>query len=136
MARLGVEAIGVIAVPGSPRWLDPAARPGLFAAVESARPGCLGVLVVADPSDDDLPLLGAGHGHRVLQLHGAESPERCAQLRHSLGPEIALWKALRIRSRDDLLLAEAYAPVVDALLLDAWVPDQLGGKGHRIPIAC
>jgi phosphoribosylanthranilate isomerase len=24
--------------------------------------------------------------------------------------------------------------VVDALLLDAWVPDQLGGTGHRIPI--
>ncbi len=23
---------------------------------------------------------------------------------------------------------------VDALLLDAWVPDQLGGTGHRIPI--
>ena len=24
--------------------------------------------------------------------------------------------------------------MVDALLLDAWVPDQLGGTGHRIPI--
>jgi phosphoribosylanthranilate isomerase len=23
---------------------------------------------------------------------------------------------------------------VDALLLDAWVPDQLGGTGHRIPL--
>ena len=23
---------------------------------------------------------------------------------------------------------------MDALLLDAWVPDQLGGTGHRIPI--
>jgi phosphoribosylanthranilate isomerase len=23
---------------------------------------------------------------------------------------------------------------VDAILLDAWVPDQLGGTGHRIPI--
>jgi phosphoribosylanthranilate isomerase len=24
--------------------------------------------------------------------------------------------------------------VVDALLLDAWVADQLGGTGHRIPV--
>jgi phosphoribosylanthranilate isomerase len=45
-----------------------------------------------------------------------------------------VWKALRICSQQDLERADAYAPVVDALLLDAWVPDQLGGTGHRIPI--
>ncbi|MFM2080731.1 MAG: hypothetical protein RLZZ219_1413 [Cyanobacteriota bacterium] len=134
MAALGVEAIGVIAVPGSPRWLEPSQRPALFAAVAAVRPACLGVLVVADPTDADLCELGSGAGHRVVQLHGGESPERCRQLREALGPGLGLWKALRIRSRDDLERASAYAPVVDALLLDAWVPDQLGGTGHRIPI--
>ena len=134
VAALGVDAIGVIGVPGSPRWLEPAARPGLFAAVEAARPVCMGVLVVADPTEADLTTLGPGGGHRVVQLHGGESPERCKELREVLGPEIGLWKALRIRSRDDLARAAAYAPQVDALLLDAWVPDQLGGTGHRIPI--
>jgi phosphoribosylanthranilate isomerase len=44
------------------------------------------------------------------------------------------WKALRIRSARDLEAAAAYAQVVDALLLDAWVPDQLGGTGHRLPL--
>ena len=134
VATLGVDAIGVIGVPGSPRWLVPAERPALFAAVEAARPGCLGVLVVADPADAEFSWLGPGGGHRVVQLHGGESPECCRQLREVLGPGIGLWKALRIRSRDDLEQAAAYAPVVDALLLDAWVPDQLGGTGHRIPI--
>ena len=134
VAALGVEAIGVIGVPGSPRWLQPSERPALFAAVDAARPGCLGVLVVADPSEDELTTLGPGGGHRVVQLHGSESPERCRQLREAIGPSMGLWKALRIRSRHDLAMAEAYAPVVDALLLDAWVPDQLGGTGHRIPI--
>jgi len=134
VAALGVDAIGVIAVAGSPRWLEPAARPGLFAAVQTARPGCLGVLVVADPTPDDLASLGSGGGHQVVQLHGGESPQRCGELREVLGPEIGLWKALRIRSREDLDRAAAYAPLVDALLLDAWVPDQLGGTGHRIPI--
>ena len=43
-------------------------------------------------------------------------------------------EALRIRRPEDLQRAADYAPVVDALLLDAWVPDQLGGTGHRIPI--
>jgi phosphoribosylanthranilate isomerase len=134
VAALGADAIGVIAVPQSPRWLAPELRQALFAAVGAARADCLGVLVVADPSDVDLPLFGPGAGHQVLQLHGGESPQRCGQIRQRLGPELILWKALRIRSEQDLEQAQAYAAVVDALLLDAWVPDQLGGTGHRIPI--
>jgi phosphoribosylanthranilate isomerase len=134
VAALGADAIGVIAVASSPRWLAPSERPALFAAVERASPSCLGVLVVADPVDGDLPQLGRQGGHRVVQLHGAESPERCQELRRLLGPELGLWKALRIRSADDLQQAQRYVGVVDALLLDAWVPDQLGGTGHRIPV--
>ncbi len=133
VAALGVEAIGVIAVPASPRHLEPAQRPALFEAVEAARPGCLGVLVVADPQEADLPHLQPERGHRVLQLHGDESVARCAELRQLL-PGLQLWKALRIRRPEDLALAAAYAGVVDGLLLDAWVPDQLGGTGHRIPV--
>jgi phosphoribosylanthranilate isomerase len=71
-------------------------------------------------------------GHQVVQLHGGESAERCRELRDRLDAE--LWKALRIRSPLDLEAAPAYTDVVQALLLDAWVPDQLGGTGHRIPI--
>ena len=133
VAALGADAIGVIAVPSSPRWLEPVHRPELFGAVRRARPAALGVLVVADPADRDLPALGAAGGHQVVQLHGGETPERCRELRLALGSGIALWKALRIRDRADLQQAAAYSAVVDALLLDAWVPDQLGGTGHRIP---
>jgi phosphoribosylanthranilate isomerase len=68
----------------------------------------------------------------VVQLHGEESVERCRHLRDRLG--VGLWKALRIRSPQDLDRAHAYEGVVEALLLDAWVPDQLGGTGHRLPI--
>lgn len=132
IAGMGCDAIGVIGVPGSPRWLEPARRPGLFAAARALNPGCQGVLVVADPSDDQLVELGAAGGHQVLQLHGGESPERCAALRQRL--DVALWKALRIRSPQDLQRAAAYATVVDGLLLDAYVPDQLGGTGQAIPL--
>jgi phosphoribosylanthranilate isomerase len=38
-------------------------------------------------------------------------------------------------SSDFLLAAGAYAGVVEALLLDAWQPGQLGGTGQRIPTA-
>lgn len=126
IAALGADAIGVIAVPGSPRFLDLQQRPALFAAVKRANPGCLGVVVVADPAADALDTLQAVHGHDVVQLHGGESPERCAQLR-ALLPGLALWKALRIRSEADLAQVEQYHGVVDAVLLDAWVPGVLGG---------
>lgn len=131
VAHLGVDAIGVIAVPGSPRFLEPSQRPALFAAVQAAAPLCQGVVVVADPDDRELAELASGHGHGVVQLHGSETPERCRQLRASLG--CTVWKALRIRRPQDLQGALDYATAVDALLLDAWVPDQLGGTGHRIP---
>lgn len=132
VAAMGVQALGVIGVARSPRWLAPAQRPALFAAMAAANPACLGVLVVADPFDGDLDALEPGQGHQVLQLHGQESPQRCAELKRRLG--LPLWKALRIRSGADLELALAYEGVVDGLLLDAWVPDQLGGTGQAIPI--
>ncbi|MEA5415624.1 phosphoribosylanthranilate isomerase [Synechococcus sp. BA-132 BA5] len=133
IAALGVDAIGVIAVPSSPRFVPAAQRPDLFAAMAAGGGDCFGVLVVADPSDDRLEELGAGRGHAVVQLHGNESVERCRELAQGLG--VRLWKALRVRSPEDLEAAAAYAGVVEALLLDAWQPGQLGGTGHRIPTA-
>ena len=132
IAALGVDAIGVIAVPGSPRWLAPEDRPAVFAAMRRASPRCLGVLVCADPSDDELAHLDPGHGHGVIQLHGGESPERCRQLRQRFG--CAVWKAIRLRQPGDRDSIDAYSGAADAVLLDAWVPEQLGGTGHRIPL--
>ncbi len=134
VASLGADAVGVIAVASSPRWLEARGRPALFAAVREARPACRRVLVVADPGEAELGQLEPGRGgHNVLQLHGTETPERCRELGQRLGPDLALWKALRIRSRQDLQQVEAYGSVVDALLLDAWVPGVLGGTGQSLP---
>jgi len=132
IAALGVSAIGVIGVPSSPRFLAASARPALFEPLAQSFPGCRRVLVVADPGESDIDALGALAGHDVLQLHGAETPERCAELRGSLG--VKIWKALRIRSAADLGRAAAYEGCVDALLLDAWTADQLGGTGRRLPL--
>jgi phosphoribosylanthranilate isomerase len=132
IAGMGVAAIGVIAVSSSPRFVPPERRAELFLAAKTARPSCLGVLVVADPQAADLDWLGSGHGHDILQLHGQESAERCQELRQSLG--VKVWKALRLRDRTDLNRAVLYAPHVDGLLLDAWVADQLGGTGQRLPL--
>jgi len=133
IAGMGVAAIGVIAVESSPRFVPPERRAELFLAAKTARPACLGVLVVADPQAADLDWLGSGRGHDILQLHGQESAERCRELRQSLG--VKVWKALRLRDRSDLNRAADYAHHVDGLLLDAWAADQLGGTGQRLPLA-
>lgn len=132
IAALGVDAIGVIGVPSSPRYLDRCGRTALFQDLGTAFPGCRRVLVVADPAESDMEDLQPQRGHDVLQLHGGETPERCAELRATLGLEI--WKALRIRSQEDLQRAAEFAGSVDAVLLDAWTADQLGGTGHRLPL--
>ena len=132
IAGMGVAAIGVIAVESSPRFVPPQRRAELFLAAKTGRPSCQGVLVVADPQAADLKWLRCGQGHDILQLHGQESAERCQELRCSLG--VKVWKALRLRDRTDLARAANYANHVDGLLLDAWVADQLGGTGQRVPL--
>ena len=134
IAQMGVQAIGVIGVPATPRFVEPAQRRALFQLLEEQHPKLHRVWVVADPDDAALEeaLTGAGMPS-VVQLHGSESEERCQRLKHRY-PRQQWWKALRVREPVDLKQLEQYAPHVDALLLDAWSSDQLGGTGHRIPI--
>ena len=134
IARLGVQAIGVIGVPNTPRYVEPHQRRSLFNVLEEQHPQLNRVWVVANPEDANLEeaLNGAGQPS-VVQLHGTESIERCQALKQRY-PRQQWWKALRVREPDDLHQLQQYAPWVDALLLDAWAADQLGGTGHRLPL--
>ena len=134
IAQMGVQAIGVIGVPATPRFVEPAQRRTLFQMLEEQHPLLHRVWVVANPDDAALEeaLNGAGQPS-VVQLHGGESVECCQRLKQRY-PRQQWWKALRVREPDDLKQLEHYAPHVDALLLDAWSADQLGGTGHRIPL--
>ena len=132
VAAMGVDAIGVIGVNSSPRHVAPEARGPLFAAIAATATSTARVLVLANPTDTDVEGFDQEMGATVVQLHGNESPEQCRLLRQRLG--LPIWKALRIRQPDDLDRVQEYTNAVDALLLDAWVPDQLGGSGARIPI--
>jgi phosphoribosylanthranilate isomerase len=131
IASLGVDAVGVIGVPSSPRFVAPERRSELFRTVALVRPQCRSVLVVADPDEAELAAILAEPRPQVLQLHGHESPSRCSEIRQRFDGEV--WKALRIRSPGDLPQMESWTGVVDALLLDAWAPGRLGGTGRRIP---
>ena len=132
IASLGVEAIGVIAVKGSPRYISSKKRKNLFQQITKLHPSIKRVLVVADINDDDLKEALSGEGTpSVVQLHGNESIEKCDELRKKY-PHIELWKAFRIGSKNDLNNITRYEKVVNFLLLDAWSEYQLGGTGKRI----
>ncbi|WP_066905776.1 MULTISPECIES: phosphoribosylanthranilate isomerase [unclassified Synechococcus] len=132
VAAMGVDAIGVIGVPDTPRFVEPNQRRAIFQSLTQEHPVLKRVWVVADPSDAQLASALSGEGKpTVVQLHGEESPQRCADLRR-LHPGVDWWKALRLRGEADLNGIDAYFASVDALLLDAWSPNQLGGTGHRL----
>jgi phosphoribosylanthranilate isomerase len=128
IAELGVDALGFICVPASPRYVDP----GQIQLIQSVVPpevARIGVFM-----DEDLEQLAqiVETSHlTAVQLHGSESVEDCQAVRDRL-PTIEIIKAFRVRSAWELEMAAEYAPVVDWLLLDAYHPDLGGGTGKTL----
>ena len=132
IAAMGVQAIGVIGVDKTPRFVAEPLRRAIFAELEKLHPDIDRVWVVADPSDNTIQSALKGNGTpTIVQLHGLETPERCFQLKQQ-HPTVRWWKALRLRNEQDLSELSSFESHIDALLLDAWSPDQLGGTGHRL----
>ncbi|MGG6237248.1 phosphoribosylanthranilate isomerase [Nodosilinea sp. AN01ver1] len=128
IARHGATHLGFICVPQSPRYLSPGAIAEITQALDAAKVAIKTVGVFADAPLTEMADVARQTNLSHLQLHGQETPEQCQQLLAEL-PGIFLIKAIRVRTAADLVWAETYAPHVDALLLDAYHPQQLGGTG-------
>ncbi|WP_320674340.1 phosphoribosylanthranilate isomerase [Prochlorococcus sp. MIT 1341] len=134
IAQTGVNAIGVIGVSSSKRFVIEKVRREIFSAVKKNNPQVQRVWVIANLEDSSICKSLQGEGTpSVIQLHGDETPKECKRLREKF-PKVEWWKALKIKSQKDLALAETYSKNVDAVLLDAWDPIQLGGTGKRLPL--
>ena len=116
IAAMDVQAIGVIGVANTARFVESARRREIFSALALHHPSIKRVWVVAEPNPTDLEDALAREGHpTVVQLHGNETPARCAALRE-WRPDIAWWKALRLREANDLTTAKHYASSVLSLI--------------------
>ena len=84
-----------------------------------------------DADDARLADCNAAAGLDALQLHGAESPERVAQLRARFG--LPVWKVLSVASAEDVARADAYLGAADLILFDAKTPKGAlqGGMGLK-----
>lgn len=125
----GASHVGFMFFAKSPRNLDPdqAAALAMQVPPQVARVG-----VFVDPDDALLDRAVAASRLDAIQLHGSESPERAAAIRHRHGLET--WKVVSVRTRADLLLAAAYRGATDRILYDAKTPPGAalpGGMGLR-----
>jgi len=129
IARLGVWAIGFICVPESPRYVNPEQIRTVSDRLDAVHSRVERVGIFANTDLETIAQTVAQSRLTIVQLHGHESPDFCQDVRERL-PYVKLWKALRVRSIATLDLAEDYTHVADALLLDAYRPESLGGTGH------
>ncbi|HEY9634349.1 MAG TPA: phosphoribosylanthranilate isomerase [Coleofasciculaceae cyanobacterium] len=128
ITQLGATALGFICVQASPRYVTPVQ---IRTMVEQLVVPIDRIGVFADATIEEISQIVAEADLSAVQLHGRESPEFCKQLYQSL-PGIEILKALRVKTPECLNQAETYSSCVDALLLDAYHPQLLGGTGRTL----
>lgn len=119
--QMGVDAIGLIAVPGSKRGLTMAQASSLRALV----PGMVNaVLLLMDPPEQLAREWIDAVQPDLLQFHGRETPAFCE------GFGRPYLKALSGSAGPDLLTSCASHVKARGFVLDAHVPGGLGGTGQ------
>tara|TARA_Y100001968_G_scaffold65924_1_gene56693 strand:+ start:3396 stop:4070 length:675 start_codon:yes stop_codon:yes gene_type:complete len=134
IAQLKINAIGVIGVKKSPRFVSKEECIKIFNEIEKISSNIEKVLVIADERIEAInEITNRPCPPSVIQLHGNESVDYCKELKSKF-PTTKLWKAFRLKSISDLKRTSQYEKNIDAILLDAWDAKSLGGTGNRIPI--
>ena len=119
-ATCGADALGFVFYPGSPRFVDPDAARRIIAELP---PLVTAVGLFVNEVPERIREVVDFCGLNTVQLHGDEEPDQCCY------PPCRVIKAFRLKSDMQNSLFASYP--VSALLLDAFVPDQFGGTGHR-----
>ncbi|MGM8872110.1 phosphoribosylanthranilate isomerase [Psychrobacter sp. 2Y5] len=130
--QLGVDAVGLVFYPPSPRAVTIAQAQQLTTGVPAFTSV---VALVVNMDKDELMELADKVAFDIIQFHGDESPEQCQQLANSVHKR---WiKALRVNIEQDTL-ASVNAQINDfakagasSILLDAYNPQKYGGTGDQ-----
>ncbi len=126
-AQAGADYVGLVFFPQSPRFVSLADAKWIC---EGAPEGLLRVALTVDADDDLFEALIAEVAIDMFQLHGAESPERVAQIRQRYGRPVM--KAVALADESDLDAVGEYARIADQILVDARPTpesDRPGGNG-------
>lgn len=128
-AEAGVDALGFIFHPKSPRNIAPEAAREIIAQLPPFV-ATVGVFVNAGIDEAVAIIQECGLGY--AQLHGEETPAYYQELR-AAAPNCKLIKALRVGGPENKKGSEPapsdYAPYIRAFLLDTYSPKAHGGTG-------
>ena len=132
VCELGADAIGIICVKESPRYVSPENKQEIFKNIKNLYPNIERVSVVKNALIDSIIKNFLGEPNEtIIQLHGDEDINYCQRLKKII-PNIGLWKAFRIKNKEDLYKIKPYENFIDAILLDSWNKETYGGSGKRI----
>ena len=123
----GAGYVGFVFFPKSPRNLGVDVARDLAIEVP---PGVAKVALTVDAGDDLLDEITERVPLDMLQLHGAETPDRVRSIRARYG--LPVMKALGVAEAADLAAIDTYSGVADQLLVDAKPPKDgvlPGGNG-------
>jgi phosphoribosylanthranilate isomerase len=114
----GVDMIGLIFYPPSPRYVTPAQARAIVASLPTSVPA-IGVFVNEDV--ETVSRIARDSGVQMVQLHGAETPELCQQL------PWPVVKTFRFTAQVQPEMMRQYA--VAAYLIEGFHADLYGGGG-------
>ncbi|WP_232848833.1 phosphoribosylanthranilate isomerase [Amphritea pacifica] len=125
----GADALGFVFYAPSPRYVEPAVAEAI---IKQLPPFVTTVALFVNASVDQVQTTMAQTGIDLLQFHGDESPEYCAQF------DRPYFKALRMSPDIDVVAETKRFSLARGILLDAYRPGVPGGTGEafdweRIP---
>ncbi len=118
---LGVDLLGFVLVPASPRCISAAAAEAIRRALP---PGVSSVALFKDAGADAIATALSQFQPDWLQFHGGEDADTCN------APGRRYLKAIAMGADIDLLVTAARFPDAHALLLDGHAPGAMGGSGQ------
>jgi len=110
----GASYIGFNFYPPSPRAVTPEAAARLGASIPTS---VAKVALVVDADDRLIDAIAEALAPEIVQLHGAETPERVAAIKTRTGRKVM--KVVAIATPADIEHTRAYESVADLLLFDA-----------------
>ncbi|MGY8958865.1 MAG: phosphoribosylanthranilate isomerase, partial [Alphaproteobacteria bacterium] len=113
----GKSHIGFVFYPRSPRAVSPTQARALIGAAQTTVT-TVGLFVNAN--DHDIKTVLTDAPLNMLQLHGAETPERVAAIKDRFG--LPVMKVIPVAEANDVDRAEMYLETADWLLFDAKPP--------------
>ncbi len=121
-ATLGVDAIGVVHVPGSKRHVPLEAMPALRASV----PAHIDLVALyVNPDADTVQAVINALQPSLLQFHGDELDAFCTQFNMPFIKAMAMGEGA-----GDIAQRQKAYPSAQAFVLDGHAPGQLGGQGE------